>query len=392
MNHDTSQISINKIARELGRVAGMKSLPKIFPNLQTYEGPYKITKENHLIEILSSCKTKNELFITFQKIFSVHQNLSQLIKNEIEPALNDMGFTQKDGVVMEIIDDESVLAKEIEINTKQYYSIRIGKNKNFFNCDLATLKKLFVDSYSEFINEGYFQEWFGYYCIDAGAVTGKLKNINAVIFRLIRKDNLWPIEEKIENYSEDDFFDMIEFLFDYVSKPKDGQFHSYNDCGWHYSTFNKLAGQVDFVIKMNEILYGHKTGFEISKFGQILIKEPNGLGSIFEEKISVDNDDMKTKIELAVQKYRESRSNLAEKRIAVRELADILEILKRDIKIYLNSKDEDALFNIANNFSIRHANDNQKIEYDRSIWFNWMFYFYLSTIHALLEIKKREKK
>jgi len=47
------------------------------------------------------------------------------------------------------------------------------------------------------------------------------------------------------------------------------------------------------------------------------------------------------------------------------------------------------LFNIANNFSIRHANEKQKNSYDKNIWYSWMFYFYIATIHALLRIKER---
>jgi len=38
---------------------------------------------------------------------------------------------------------------------------------------------------------------------------------------------------------------------------------------------------------------------------------------------------------------------------------------------------------LANNFGIRHHNERQKTDYD-ALWLNWMFYFYLSTIHVLL--------
>lgn len=112
---------------------------------------------------------------------------------------------------------------------KQYYSIRTGKNKNFSGFNLDILKKLFADLYSEFDTKGYFQEYFGYDCVDAGFVAGILgENIEAQIYRLLRKDNIWPIKEKAKDYEEDDLFDVIEFLYDHTSKPieTEGAYHS----------------------------------------------------------------------------------------------------------------------------------------------------------------------
>lgn len=278
--------------------------------------------------------------------------------------------------------------------TKPYYSVRTGKNKNFSGFDIAILKRLFSDLYTKLGNEGYFQQYFGYSCVDAqdGWAPGELgENIDAQIFRMLRKDNLWPIRDKIENYTEDDLFDMFELLFDHVSQPVEtpGAFHSYGACGWHYAKFDKTLGIVEYWNAINEILSEYKTGFEISAEGLILVKDQDGIASIYNADIPTDRDDIKIKVDLAVNKYRQSRSDLDMRRMAIRELADILEILRNEAKDYLNDKDESDLFNIANNFSIRHANDKQKIKYDKDIWYSWMFYFYLATIHALLRIKER---
>lgn len=275
---------------------------------------------------------------------------------------------------------------------KQYYSVRTGKNKNFSGFNFDIIRRLFSDLYSELKEAGHFQECFGYYCVDAGFVPGSLgENIDAQIYRLLRKDNLWPIKDKISDYSEDDLFDVIEFLYDHISKPvkTDGVYHSWNQCGWHYSKFYKNAGQSEFLQKLNEILGEYDTGFKIDKNGLILVNDDSGLSNIYSACVPTTRNDIKTKLDLAVQKYRESRSSLETRRIAIRELADILEMLRPEVKKYLHEKDDGDLFNIANNFSIRHANDKQKINYDRDIWYSWMFYFYLSTIHALLRIKER---
>ena len=275
---------------------------------------------------------------------------------------------------------------------KQYYSIRTGKNKNFSGFDLSILKKLFSDLYSELDTNGYFQEYFGYQCVDAGFVSGILgENIEAQIYRLLRKDNLWPIKDRIKDYEEDDLFDIIEFLYDHVSKPieTEGAYHSWDQCGWHYSKFERDNGKKEFQEKINELLSEYGSGFQMDIEGLILTKDESGLATIYTADIPTKRDDIRQKMNLAIQKYRQSRSSLEERRIAIRELSDILETLRADAKKYLSNKDEGDLFNIANNFSIRHANEKQKNNYDKDIWYSWMFYFYIATIHALLRIKER---
>jgi hypothetical protein len=49
-------------------------------------------------------------------------------------------------------------------------------------------------------------------------------------------------------------------------------------------------------------------------------------------------------------------------------LADVLEWLRPQIKMALLKEDEQDLFNIANNFGIRHMNQNQKLHYDKAVW------------------------
>lgn len=58
---------------------------------------------------------------------------------------------------------------------------------------------------------------------------------------------------------------------------------------------------------------------------------------------------------------------------AVRDLADALERLRQDVKAELLPADERALYDIANNFAIRHLNRQQRVDYNRSTWLRWMF-------------------
>ena len=238
--------------------------------------------------------------------------------------------------------------------------------------------------------DGYFQKYFGINCED-GFIEGELGyDISTIIFVNLRKDNLFPVHEKLSNYSEDDLFDMIEFLHDHASKGLTGHYHQWNNCGYHYEEFNDQEGQKHFRETLNPILKEYLNGFEISDSGELLRLSENGLTSLFDADIpSKDNENVKDKIDSAILKFRRFKSTLDDRKEAIRELADVLEFLRPEIKKHLNKKDENDIFNIANNFGIRHHNKDQQNDYNKPIWYSWMFYYYLATIHTVLRISKK---
>jgi len=278
---------------------------------------------------------------------------------------------------------------------RKYYAQRTGKIDDSPLLSLQLLKKLFLITYNKLSNEGYFQKYFGYYCVDQGEVEGKLGgDMVSIVFLALRKDNLWPIHGSIEGYSEDDLFSIIEFLYDNCSKPLAGDYHSWNECGWHYNSFDDEQGQAEFKTRINVLLLDYHTGFELSQNGEILNLPDSNLSPLFEAVVpSTDEENIKAKIDVAVSKFRKHKATLADRKDALRELADVLEFLRPNIKEALMSNDERDIFNLANNFGIRHHNPNQKVKYDKAIWYSWMFYYYLATIHASLRlIEKQEVK
>jgi len=277
---------------------------------------------------------------------------------------------------------------------RSYYSRRTGKNQDIVRLDLAMLRRLFRELYVSYLGKYYFQEAFGYYCVDAGEVPGALgADIGAQIFLQIRKPGLWPIHEECLLYAEEDLFDVIEFTFDCVSKPKDGWHHDFSDCGWHYNTFDQAAGQSEYRADLNELLRDYDDGYELSAQGEILALAEPGLQSLLEAEIpACDTENVGGRINTAVLKFRRYRSSLEDRRDALRDLADVLEFIRPQAKQVLVSKDEDDLFNLANNFGIRHHNDRQKTDYDKPIWYSWIFYYYLATIHATLRLIDKSKR
>ena len=203
---------------------------------------------------------------------------------------------------------------------RKYYSNR--KNPDASRLDLPMFLKLFKAFYLDFLNKDYFQQNFG----DLGA------DIEAQMFLAIRKSDLWPIEEKCNNYSEDDLFDVIEFLYDCVSKP----IHRYDEWSNHgdsYDTFERETGKQEFRDRINQLLCDYREGYELSEKGEILEFPEQGLEElVLAELPPYDRENVEQRVESAILKFRRSRSSLEGKRDAIRDLFAVLEFLRDQIK------------------------------------------------------------
>lgn len=264
--------------------------------------------------------------------------------------------------------------------------------------DLDTMRKLFREVFIYFEDEGYFQQSLGYECVDEGFVAGSLgQSVESALLLALRKHELAPIRQRIAFYEEDDLFDVIEFLFDHCAKPLDRHYHSFSNCGWHTNpttdTFDRPAGQAEFRTKLTPLLEAYGQGYELSATGEVLTLADPGLAPLLDASLpSVDKDNVRARVEAAQAKFRRHRSTESERRDAIRDLADVLEFLRPQLGDVLSNKDDAALFTIANNFAIRHHNVKQNSTYDKAIWYSWIFYFYLATIHAVVRLIEKKAK
>jgi len=287
---------------------------------------------------------------------------------------------------------EAELPQQNIMRSRPYYSVRTGRNPQSTALTLPYVLEHFKALHQDLIGRGYFDEAFGYYCVDNGSVPGTLgDHPDSAFFIALRKKDLTPIPERVLHYSEEDFFDVVEFLFDHCSKPIDGYFHSYSGCGMHWHDFDRELGRAAFRERVNQILASYQDGYELSPDGEVLVLTNGGLSGLFDATVPTEEkENIEARIAAAVSKFRRSRGSLDERRDAVRDLADVLEYLRPQLKQVLNTKDEKALFDIANNFGIRHHNKGQQVDYDKSIWFSWMFYYYLATIHTATRLIKKK--
>lgn len=158
-----------------------------------------------------------------------------------------------------------------------YYSQRAGSHPNPNGLRFSDIVDLFKRVYSQLDEDGYFTEAFGFECVDAGWVEGAVRDAGLEVLLSVQKSHLWPIATKASDYNEDDLFDMIEFLYQHVSKPIDGTFHSWNSCGMHWTSFNRAEGQKEYRERINRVLLHYERKFELSPRGEVLVKAEPGL-------------------------------------------------------------------------------------------------------------------
>lgn len=256
---------------------------------------------------------------------------------------------------------------------------------------------------------GYFQEAFGYGCVDEGEVPGSLgPDPNVYLSHATGRDNLWPFDQPIDVGASSPFgsghweprwsfwnvaewFDLIEALYDLVSRPTAGTLHDFRDCGWHFGPFDRDAGRKVFRDEINYVLSVGDPKYEMTTEGEIVESAPEPFKPLLIAATPEDTEQTEVveKIASAKRAFRSRTASRADRQHAARDLADVLEHLRPQIKESMLREDEGALFNIANNFAIRHNNANQRTRYDDEIWLRWLFYVELATIHAVLRIRAR---
>ena len=87
--------------------------------------------------------------------------------------------------------------------------------------------------------------------------------------------------------------------------------------------------------------------------------------------------------------FRGRNADVPAKRSAIVTLAGILEANRALLKTELLRQDEGALFQIANEFAIRHRDRSQRDDYD-PIFLDWVFWKYLATIELIERLLQRQ--
>jgi len=214
-----------------------------------------------------------------------------------------------------------------------------------------------------------------------------------VVLEVGRAD-IWPPDPVGGNWSEDAIFDFLQFVGEKVSTaiPDTGRYHNYNGCGWHDEDFTPEPARGQYVDRVNKVLSRYADGWEMKAGFEIVERAPAGMEGLLTIKLPANvGTSTRRRVQSAVEKFRRRSSTRDDRRDAVRDLGDVLEPLRKQAGTHLSSRDESDLFNILNNFDIRHNNETQKKDYD-PIWLSGLFYHYLAMIHVLTHLIDRKQQ
>lgn len=235
--------------------------------------------------------------------------------------------------------------------------------------------------------EGFFQLHLGYECVDAGFVSGTVGDDVATYSFYTTGVRFWPLSQYIADLEEAELFTAIEFLHDHASAPKESRFHSFADCGLHVESGDDDAGRAEFRERLNPLLARCEPAYVLSDQGEIWTLAPFDIPLVPGELGDSAVDD---RVASAISSFRKHGATESDRRQAVRELADVLEYLRSTVGTQLPRWDEDRLFEIANEYAIRHHNPTQKTDYDNDIWFTWFFHAYVNAIDLAVKLLERK--
>ena len=266
-----------------------------------------------------------------------------------------------------------------------YYSQRESNSAGASEVAPSRRVRLLVE---EFHDTHYFAETFGYECVDAEILgyaraggDGNDSSPEQELERRVGKPHLWS--NKPEDWTKSDLCDFIEVFHDLAARPTKGWVHQHNGCGWHPEVFSQRSGQAVYRGRMNQLL--DKSSFELrlaetgEDTGRMVQRAPNELGEMIDDALSerTSTDDP---VAHAVALFRKRDGGRQDRRSAVVALAGVLEERRKLLKDRLLSKDEQALFYVANQFDLRHRNAKQYQDYGTE-YLEWIFYWYLATMH-----------
>lgn len=226
---------------------------------------------------------------------------------------------------------------------------------------------------------GYFEQAFEKDCVDNPSTTGPA----AVIEDLTGRADLWGMGPAELAEDRNAFCDLIEVLHDLVARPRYRTFHSYAGCGWHYSDFSPDTGQALYRWQVNNLLDRSQLGLRLADsgedIGRLIETTDEARGDLMVRMTEKPEGPVADRVRHAIALWRSRWASEHDKRSAAMVLALVLEERRNLLKEKLLSKDEGALFQIANQFAIRHQKADQQADYD-PVFRDWIFWWYLATI------------
>lgn len=273
-----------------------------------------------------------------------------------------------------------------------YYAERNDLLGEDFTVDLDELRKYFFQTYKYFENRGLFKTayhgvWKYVDFQGESQIHPPTMAPSPEIYFLnhLNGHNIYPIREFYDFYEENELFTVIEILYNHIG-----------DYDFSKSDFVKREFQIEYIELLNNLLKRYKDGYYLDEKYGIIMEQPNhAVQRILDTELPETlHDNVLEQLRTSVKMYYRFDSNMELKKKAINILADILEPLRNELKDILNdvfninkNNHDKLLFEIVNNFNIRHNDQKQYTEYNKSIWYDWMMQYYLTIIFTYYRLK-----
>lgn len=278
---------------------------------------------------------------------------------------------------------------------KKYYAERMGLTDGKLDIGLSELNEFFIQTYRFFKDKDYFDiaekgVWrimrFG---DDEQIIPPSFAPSPEIYFaNQLQSAQVWPIWEYYQSYTEEILFTVIEILYDHIA------IYDFQN-----SKINKDGPKEEYVEHINNVLRMYGEGYYFEPQNGFIMMLPN---EVLKNQLSYNGEDMTEeiydKLRTASEMFYRFDSNMELKKNAIKILTDILENVRGELKVLLNEKyqvnkteHDKLIFGIVNGFNIRHNRDDQKNNYSKEIWYDWMMQYYTSVIITYFRLINNSK-
>lgn len=284
-----------------------------------------------------------------------------------------------------LLQDGAPLAERV---SRPYFAERQGRAARE-SLSEQTLARGVADVVEELSDRGYFPDALPRYCPDEhwdrAAFVARAR-------RAIGLEFDWATPTDVE-WSEDVIYSLIEYFHDEARRPRYVErYHSFGQCGPHYGGHVAASGAVVFRWRMNELLERLGCDYRLATEGEDRGRLVRAFGAELDglaERAVSEATGPSDEVAEAVAMFRRRGANVASKRAALALLAGHLEPRRSRLRANLSNADEQDLFNIANNWAIRHRNANQRTDVGDE-FLEWLFWCYLAANRFLDQVEARD--
>ena len=280
---------------------------------------------------------------------------------------------------------------------RRYYAARHHPKPAPAPLTLAQTKRTFAEEVAQLAGRGYFDDAFGSSCVDSRDHPDR--DGERRLMGLLDTDQpLWPlrrgnVDEGVErDWSDELFFSLVEALHDLMARPQRRTWHDFAD-EWDYADFSRSAGRAVYRWRVNELLDRSEVALRLAESGSDVGLLVHAAGDprddLVDRALVTPAVGDRAEVEHAIGLFRSRSGTREDKRSAAVALARVLEHRRDLIKAAFLSKDEGALFDIANRYDLRHRDARQHADYD-DFYLDWVFWWYLATVELTDRLLARQ--